>query len=813
MPVKEIIHFKTNISEYLEGLPKITQDRLYRESATCLAIFRLLPSLAKHFVNALLYVEDPFLKKDLQQWIKPEGASKLEESWEKLSRLHILAEKEGYIIMNKTFRENYRNCLTGGGEHQSFGVPPSSNDKHRPENIIEFLDDYAKKQWESILHYMVGTRTKRPGRGVVNLLTESGLMAERHDGDEDPQITNRGFQFLLQDINTQVWAFLLQYLELAGILKMDLVEVLNFYFLLGSLELGQDYSIDQLTPTQQQLIEDLAYYGLVYRRKKSSRRYYPTRLATTLTSGTNMTFTKQHSISIINPLAVKDTPTEQGFIVLETNYKLYAYTNSQLQISVLNLFCELTGRYSNMVTGMLTRDSARKALMSGITANQIISYLASHAHPQMKQKSPVLPLTVIDQIRLWEMERNRLQDTDAFLYTEFKSDRDFNSILEHAYKLGIIIWANPTRRVFAVTEDGHPQIREFIKKRMKKNGPQASGSSSKIIGLAFVLAVGFLLAILSCALNNKWWPLFVVATFVIAPLPNWIFGGCSNGDDFYSENSSSLKDFGQFLTGILIVTGFALPFTLAHAGITYAAMAMSIGGGILVYSTRQQCKSNNKGRQCVWICADYTDCPNTGGTCSNGVCLYDSDQTLNITSTSSTPTRTPAVVSDKSFEKIFLTMLILVVVGAGIFGIWWYRRRRIRIHRFQTLVSNTPRNSIISTSNTLTRGMEERGDFLDVRGISPREIPHDNRSSSNDDVVHQAAALTVGSGDNITYGAGVGGTSGGVAGGGDFEANTEIEEPLNETTIYGDTGASTSSIDLSAEGIHPHHGEPYPDDE
>ncbi|CAG8457834.1 10754_t:CDS:10 [Ambispora leptoticha] len=491
MPAKEIVHFKTNIYEYLEALPKATQERLYRESATCLAIFRLLPSLAKHFVNALLFVEDPFLKKDLEQWIKPKGASKFEESWEKLSRLHILAEKEGYIIMNKTFRENYRNCLTGGGEHQSFGVPPSSKDKHRPENTIEYLDSYAKKQWESILHYMVGTRTKRPGRGVVNLLTESGLMAERHEGDEDPQITNKGFQFLLQDINTQVWAFLLQYLELAGkeknpqsnypsnkILKMDLVEVLNFYFLLGSLELGQDYSIDQLTPTQQQLIEDLAYYGLVYRRKKSSRRYYPTRLATTLTSGT-MSFTKQHPGNIINPLAVKDMPTEQGFIILETNYKLYAYTNSQLQISVLNLFCELTGRYSNMVTGKLSRDSARKALMSGITANQIISYLTSHAHPQMKQKSPVLPLTVIDQIRLWEMERNRLQDTDAFLYTEFKSERDFNSILDHAYKLGIIIWANKAKRMFAVTEDGHPQIREFIKKRMKKNGPQAGGSSSK----------------------------------------------------------------------------------------------------------------------------------------------------------------------------------------------------------------------------------------------------------------------------------------------------------------------------------------------
>jgi transcription initiation factor TFIIH subunit 4 len=28
-------------------------------------------------------------------------------------------------------------------------------------------------------------------------------------------ITNKGFQFLLQDVNTQVWAFLIQYLDIA----------------------------------------------------------------------------------------------------------------------------------------------------------------------------------------------------------------------------------------------------------------------------------------------------------------------------------------------------------------------------------------------------------------------------------------------------------------------------------------------------------------------------------------------------------------------------------------------------------------------
>ena len=52
-------------------------------------------------------------------------------------------------------------------------------------------------------------------------------------------ITSKGFQFLLQDMNVQIWALLLQYLELSQSLEMEPVEVLNFLFQLSSLDFGQ----------------------------------------------------------------------------------------------------------------------------------------------------------------------------------------------------------------------------------------------------------------------------------------------------------------------------------------------------------------------------------------------------------------------------------------------------------------------------------------------------------------------------------------------------------------------------------------------
>ncbi|KAI0273778.1 vacuolar protein sorting 55 [Gloeopeniophorella convolvens] len=109
-----------------------------------------------------------------------------------------------------------------------------------------------------------------------------------------------------------------------------------------------------------------------------------------------------------------------------------------------------------------------------------------------------------------------------------------------------------------------------------------------VILLSFVLAVGFLMIILSCALWSNWLPLFVALTFVIAPLPNALFVHCG-GDDFstadYSEGSGPI-DLGCFITAVIVVTGFALPLILAHSEIIKpGASVMSLIGGGLVYGT------------------------------------------------------------------------------------------------------------------------------------------------------------------------------------------------------------------------------------
>jgi hypothetical protein len=92
-----------------------------------------------------------------------------------------------------------------------------------------------------------------------------------------------------------------------------------------------------------------------------------------------------------------------------------------------------------------------------------------------------------------------------------------------------------------------------------------------IIALSFVLAVGFLLVILSCALFKVYYPLLVVATYILAPVPNWICGHCANPDDFVESSGGAVLDLGRFFTGFFVVMGIG-----AYTSLSSVAMLFGI---------------------------------------------------------------------------------------------------------------------------------------------------------------------------------------------------------------------------------------------
>ena len=75
------------------------------------------------------------------------------------------------------------------------------------------------------------------------------------------------------------------------------------------------------------------------------------------------------------------------FIIVESNFKVYAYTDSRLYRAILRLFMREDFIFPNLIVGMLTRDSLQDAFKKKITTRQIMNFLEAHAHPRTREKA------------------------------------------------------------------------------------------------------------------------------------------------------------------------------------------------------------------------------------------------------------------------------------------------------------------------------------------------------------------------------------------------------------------------------------------
>ena len=208
--------------EYLESLPGTVFMKLYKQPSTALAIFRrMLTLLAKNFVMAMLYASGPMPVSDLEMWVHSESRKERDHATSLLERLHILSAKvdEGkktrVYDLTDPFASSLRQALTGGGNHHSFGVPYHGVES-RSTSVAQ-LDHYARQQWEGVLGYMVGSTSMgvmssnvQLSQGVKRLLDVGGLVEIR---GRNVEITEKGFAFVLQEVNAQVWTVLILYLD------------------------------------------------------------------------------------------------------------------------------------------------------------------------------------------------------------------------------------------------------------------------------------------------------------------------------------------------------------------------------------------------------------------------------------------------------------------------------------------------------------------------------------------------------------------------------------------------------------------------
>ncbi|OON20862.1 Transcription factor tfb2 [Opisthorchis viverrini] len=465
-----VFHFLMNepkaasIFEYIRNVDILLLDELFSHPPTCLVIFRELPELAKHFVARLLFVEQPIPKSIVSGWVEKGSQALLQDACRALSDLRIWHSVDGNVArgawcLSKKYQESLRISLFGGGKSLLGDLGSTTVDKYSKD--VGFLETYAAERWDSLLHFMVGSESSEVGSVVQDVLLLSNLM-KGGTPDTPVGITKHGFHFLLMSRPDQVRLFLLHYFDYLKETKKNLVAALQFVFQLSFLSPEKSYPVDALTAPQQEVLQQMRELGLAYQRKRTAPRFYVTPLATVL-SGSRCHRPAMSSGSVLNAIptgvshldgtdSVQPTASstsDVGYILLETNFRLYAYTDSPLRTALLSLFSKIRARFPNLVVADITRDSVREALIRGITADQ----------------PPILPPTLVDQIRLWELERDRFVFQEGCLYEQFSKSADFEMVRDFAKSIGVLLWENPERRLMVVSKAGHEDVRKFWKQK------------------------------------------------------------------------------------------------------------------------------------------------------------------------------------------------------------------------------------------------------------------------------------------------------------------------------------------------------------
>ncbi|CAH9082361.1 unnamed protein product [Cuscuta epithymum] len=442
-----------NFMDMVASLPAVKLDNLYDNPFICEAILRSLPPVAKKYVLQLLFIDSPTSAKSVEEWVLPDGSTKHKVAIDRLVQLRLLGEtidrkKEKSYQLHPKFQFNLRKHIVHGGVLPREPMP-SSITVRLP--TLEDLDAYATEQWECfMLHLMSSTEAGKTIniRPSMMKVFQRGLMSQRDDR-EQPKLTESGFQFLLMDTNAQLWYIIREYITNAEEGGVDSADLIAFLLELSFHVAGEAYNTNTLTDVQRNILRDLSDLGLVKLQQGRKESWFiPTKFATNL------------SISLSETSSRK-----QGFVVVETNFRLYAYSSSKLHCEILRLFARVEYQLPNLIVGAITKESLYKAFQNGISSDQIISFLQQNAHPRVAEKIPSVPENVTDQIRLWESDLNRIEMTPAHIYEEFPSRDAFESACDFAREYGGLLWEDSKRMRIIVKEEIHAIMKDFVRKK------------------------------------------------------------------------------------------------------------------------------------------------------------------------------------------------------------------------------------------------------------------------------------------------------------------------------------------------------------
>lgn len=343
-----------------------------------------------------------------------------------LLALGLVRKTDNRVSLDSTFRSSLLQAFCLSSFDRRF-IPHVSAEMES----IPALDRVADEKLHKILEF-IASNTSIDLFGVKDILLYCELISQ--------EITNKGFEFLLLTRKDQMW-----------------------FLVINSIKFYSRNSIE----------ESEMFMGLVELLLKRSPGPYVTEAFTNwylFLDSIGIVLIKardgNRTVLYINNAVLYDvdghSPDRRSgdkFIILETNFKIYAYTSRTYDRNVLSLFSMTVSVFPNLVRACFDEESILSAFNKGITAKQILKYLQEH--------SENVPRNIVNQINIWEQKQHRIRTRNGYLYHDFNHLSDFYQVLKYVEGNGGLIYKDEVKRMIVADEKLHDGVKELVKQISK----------------------------------------------------------------------------------------------------------------------------------------------------------------------------------------------------------------------------------------------------------------------------------------------------------------------------------------------------------
>lgn len=410
---------------------------LLKDQSACRTYVRLLSPVCQHVLFRLIYINDISRESFLKMFMK--GA---ENYFNELRNAFVLIEfikeneKDPHIKIEPLIKEVLLNSKELSNSNDNFHTS-NLNIKVIDDyfnGCSKTLDDFAINSLNNILVYLLdhvksteeSAKLKKTDP-LYNEKKESSVNIGNTNQESDKMkklLITAGIlkkdamfqtkEFLLSSPKTQIWTIIENILN-----ETYDIDSYRFILNLGGQQYSHGYPLSGLTDIQISYIENmLSIIGLVY---VENGYYYPTK-------------------SILNFFGKSILFDVEGWLFIDTNFKISAYPKTEIQSRLLQLFTktsyEIPGHFLSCYISPGTIFG--KGSTEKISLQTVVDFLeanVSKIHGEGK-----IPDVILKQFQVWERQRNRFTVHTKCIYRQLYKGNQPDKLRKIAEQMGCLLY-------------------------------------------------------------------------------------------------------------------------------------------------------------------------------------------------------------------------------------------------------------------------------------------------------------------------------------------------------------------------------------